>query len=391
MFLMAGSGMSSLLAIGISVLLARRLGPSLFAGVNLIMAAAISVTMLGAGIDSAAARLITRAAFEHTASERLILGAARGWRGAVMLACVPPAVVFFIIAPAVGSYSVVLATIGWLGLTAGLSALNLTLIRPQARGTVGSYSLLQLVFYGLLLTGVLVGHFKSLSAQETLLIMSVGSAGFSLAYLAIHRGRLFDWGVVPLNALASRMLVSAGLIAVFDRLDLFYVGASLTPTKVGLYGVAVRLAGGLAVASGGVSVFAISRVTTATSRADFGRRYKQLLPVMTVVAMLTSFVLIFADWLVPSIFGSEYSSAVPWVRIIALQYPVAAFTAPITHLLPFLGRPRWQWEHTAVLVGVAAVILLVSGGDLGVIAWSRPLGQIFGAAYLCIRYLQFEQ
>jgi len=386
----AGSGLSSVLAFLTAVVLARWLEPGQFAGVSLVLASAVMVSMLGAGVDSAAARLVARGPLEDGII-RTYLAVARTWRLGLLILSSGVIVLVFIAAPSVRLIGIGPALVAWLLLTLGLSMMGLALIKPTAVGAVGSYTIYQLGFYLPLFLGVCVAFAIRASVSVTLLVMALAGIAFVVWYVWENRASWrFALTVPGYTRIAGTMLVSTALFAVFTRLDVFYVSLFLPPREAGHYAAAVRLAGGMAVATGAFATFAVPRISRVKTPVDLKRAYRRLVPVLLLIGGGAAVMAGTAGWTVPFLFGQKYDAAIPWLRLLAIQYPLAAACLPISYVYPFLGKARWQWEQNALVLGVAVFCLVISARRLPIVAISASVAEVAACVYAFARYKQLS-
>jgi polysaccharide transporter, PST family len=145
----------------------------------------------------------------------------------------------------------------------------------------------------------------------------------------------------------------------------FLLGMYTDPTRVAFYTAAAKVV----VVSQAVFVMPISRIVFPvignTLRADFGKGIEQIRKVQTVLIALgggTAVALFFgADIIISFLFGAEYRSSIPVLRIMAIV-PLAIGLSNLFGIqgLINMGYDRWLFRATIVgaIVGLASSMAL---------------------------------
>ena len=172
--------------------------------------------------------------------------------------------------------------------------------------------------------------------------------------------------------------------AVFQRIDVFFLGTFRTVSDVGQYGAAVRLS---AVGALGASIVGAALMPSGSRGETWTdpvarRRYLEEAGLAAVgIASAVGGVILIAPWLIVRVFGGEYSSAINAARILLLGQLVLGVQQPYYFALYGLDGRRWiaGISLAQLALAIAAGAWLSKTFGLEGAAWSNTLTYIAGA------------
>lgn len=375
MSVLTGDVVRMLLGFGVSILVARSLGPGDF-GLYAVLGAGAGIAGAVAdfGLSSAAVKEIaplwSRArargrhrglAFFWIRFALALLVAAAGILLAPLLVCLLglPAE----LRPAPG----LLLAFALLGMVAtAASGVMSTLL--QATGHFGRIAILLVLNTGLtLLLALALALAGRLNLVTALLVLGIApslvafAAGWwllpgtwrmrfpSRRYLQLLAGRLLRFG---------RWLWLGNILAVLTlQLDLLLLNRLSVATTVGVYGLALNLATKMDVVNRSLFTVLLPAAASLKDRRGYARYLRRGL----LRSGLLSLLLLPASWLArPFIlvfYGAEYAAAIPLFRLLLLAVAVDMFAMPFLMLAFPLQRPRWL----AATEGLRALSLFLTG------------------------------
>jgi O-antigen/teichoic acid export membrane protein len=357
----------------LTVLAARRLDPSAF---GLFAVAATAGWLCGvvtdAGLQMHVARLVARVepADAHRVLDRWI-----SWRlGAAALGIVVAAgwnvSVAATFADALAAVLIVCA-----GVAAALTEFYGHLFRGLSRADLESAILVASRAAALALGGaMLLWHPTLLALAGVLLVVNAGTtaaAALTAVRLApngpggaaVHEGRWreFVGDALPIG-------IGVVLSALYFRIDLFLLERWQNADIAGAYNAVFRLVEALRL----VPAAAIAVALPALFRADTLHVARRLGIRLTGVAGLVSLWLwVIADWLIPFCFGRSFAYAVPAFRIQVAAFPLMALNSVLTTQLV-------AWHRHGVFAALCGVALIFNVSLNRVLIPSRSLD---GAAW----------
>jgi O-antigen/teichoic acid export membrane protein len=188
--------------------------------------------------------------------------------------------------------------------------------------------------------------------------------------------------------------------AVFQRIDLFLLGAFRSVTEVGQYGAAVRLSGmgALGASIVGAALMPLGS-RTATWREPAARREYVRESGIAVLGIISCIGLAIAltPWLVSRVFGEAYAAAVPAARVLLAGQLVLGVQLPFYFALYALNGRRWiAFTSFAQLVTalVTGTLLARRFGATGAAcsnALTYLVGAIAVALYLLLKFRNRER
>ncbi len=174
-----------------------------------------------------------------------------------------------------------------------------------------------------------------------------------------------------------KMWISALLDTTSQYLEVVIVGLILGPAAAGFYFVATRITNVFAMITGGISVYATSRISAlfySGAKTELQNMLRALAIISAILNGTTLVVIIFGGKLLLWAFGAVYVSAYPALIVLAIGASIGALVGPATHVLLLTGHegayPRIMGSVLFVRIGLIA-ILGPSLGLMGVVlAWS---------------------
>jgi O-antigen/teichoic acid export membrane protein len=164
--------------------------------------------------------------------------------------------------------------------------------------------------------------------------------------------------------------IGAGIVlsALYFRIDVFLVQASLGTAAVGLYNAVFRLVEALRLFPAAVLAVALPMLFQATSR-DVLVKLSSILTAAAIVASAPLWAA--ANTAIPLLYGSRYAAGVPAFRILLLAFPLMSLNYALTHQL--IG---WHGHRAyATICGLALIF------NVGVNLKLIPAMGIVGAAW----------
>jgi len=210
-------------------------------------------------------------------------------------------------------------------------------------------------------------------------------ATLSLGWGRLIRRRFFSDAAPPSRDLA-RVIVAYGLRAQLGgvislmnlRLDFILLSLMTSPAVLGVYAVASKFAELVRIPGMSLTYVLYPRFAR-EGRAEAARNARRLLPkagLLTAAAVVPLWLA--AGFVIPSIYGSEFSPAVVPARIILFGLVLDGVGSVVTGFLYGVGRPGLNsW---AMAVGLAATVVL----DVALIP---PFGAVGAAVASAVAYL----
>ena len=351
------TGSSSALALLGVLALARALDEGDFIIVNLALVLGSLAAQLGAGFDSAAARMLSQArlalsdAVTHAAAWRSVTG---------VLALLPltAAVVVTTDTTAVRLATVVAAAT--LGL--GMSALALALIEPQAAGSPRSYGTRQFSYYVPVLMGAAVAASLGEALPALWCLALAGAVSTILVYARYLRGRVRRhvgraFGPSAYKRLAATIAISGVLFTLGERLDLVAASAYFPQADGADYAVASRLTVVLALL---VSAFQTMNISVMGRADDMASLDMALVGQAKNVAALGAAALLaaVAAWIAaPLLFGAGYAPEL--LHLVLLFSPFALYAVYSAYALAMAALGHHRQILVVSAVGVTCKVLVV--------------------------------
>ena len=215
-----------------------------------------------------------------------------------------------------------------------------------------------------LLAIVLLWYFSALTVVNILVcFVSISILNFIAGLVLIPKN---FWGRLPISKIKPTFIrifkisgwltLSSLLAAIMSRLDFFYLFKIKGSTEAGYYGAAIQLSMVFAILISSISAALtpyISEKTTHEGRVKF---LKKALVAVGLGALVIGIIIILAPVVISLLFGSKYIQAVPAFRILGFHFILNLILIPITLLFIPLGKMHIG-TAVSVLQLCAAIIL----------------------------------
>jgi O-antigen/teichoic acid export membrane protein len=243
-------------------------------------------------------------------------------------------------------------------------------------GRFGSLAGAQVVGRGLCLAVLLLAIPATPEPEVALLAIALGNAAASilsaLMSKRIGKGLMADGGgelsATSLARLGSPLVISR-IMTLLPSSSLIY-GNFVSTYSLGLFSAGDRM---LRAAQSGLDSIGLALLpTSAASRAD-DRKYWHRIFATVVCCSALGFVaaivaIALAPWLIPTVFGADFDSAIPIFRLECLILPASAASSSLTTLVLYVHEDRWGLLiGSAIALAVAvcgAVVLLDSNSTM---------------------------
>lgn len=172
--------------------------------------------------------------------------------------------------------------------------------------------------------------------------------------------------------------------AVFQRIDIFFLGIVRPVSEVGLYGAAVRLSaiGALAASIVSAALMPIgSRATTWRGVHERRAYLRESLLAIGGVAACLALTIAITPLLITRVFGAAYAGSIPAARVLLLGQLTLGAQMPFYFALYALGGQRWIASISLAQLATACIAGLLMVQRFGMIgaAWSNVLTYAVGA------------
>lgn len=396
------SSTAARLALGLvsSVLIARALGPEQF-GVFAVLAAAAGIVgvIADVGLSTAAVSRIASAAMGEAEV------AHRHWQAYVVLRLITSSLVVLIpillaqpIAARLlhldapdGAGLLRLALLGVLA-TAISGAFNVAL---QATRRFGRLSLAFLFNSALtVVLAVLLAWAGLLSLVTALLVLGIGTSlattafsfkllpsGWGLDRMALDRALLRSEGRALLSF--GRWLWIGSILAVLTaQLDILLLNRMAAAAVVGSYALALNLANKADVVNQSLRAVLVPEASALGGVGSFRDYLRRGLARSGSISLALLLLVPLARPLITTLYGAEYSAAVPLFQVLLLVVIFDVLTMPVLLLVFPLNRPRLMATADALraaTLAIVAIALIPSLGAWGAVA-GKAAARIAGAA-----------
>ena len=195
----------------------------------------------------------------------------------------------------------------------------------------------------------------------------------------------------PVSGLRTDLLTFGGWVtvgtvfyAVFQRIDVFFLGIFRSVSDVGQYGAAVRLSalGALGASIVGAALMPIgSRAETWADLAS-RRTYLQEASLAALgIAGVLGVAVVFTPWLIVRVFGEQYSASIAAAQILLAGQLVLGAQLPYYFALYAFDGRRWIAGISLAQLATAAVSGAVLSRYFGLAgaAWSNAITYVVGA------------
>jgi O-antigen/teichoic acid export membrane protein len=361
----AGTGLTRVLALGTAVLLARVLGASAFGEVSVFLA------FLGfwVGSDFLDHTFVRYANAPEGADPDAYLRAVFALKIALNVALLASS---FPLSWALAVHvfdkpSLSTPIFAALVCGVGLNFLSLRAATHQAREEFGRFTATNGSFYVLTFLGV--AAVLVISPRHELLAVYTTYLGAALlvgAYAVFKLKRSIaalrvDKQLVRSVASFAKWLFAAEYVyIVFQRLDVFLLTAFVSLVDVGQYGAGTRIAQLVALLTGTLAPALLPRAVKAARTPSATRAYLGVAATLSAaIGLFAALIWIAAPLLVETVFGQEYRGAASIVRIFLVGTVLSAIYTPIAQFFVVDGKPRHMFYLASLKLGVIACAGLV--------------------------------
>jgi O-antigen/teichoic acid export membrane protein len=376
------TGSTSALAFLSTVVIARSLSAADFVAINLVIVAANVSAQLGAGFDSAAARLRAR----DVVSQRESVVWTRSWRFLLLLGSLPIIYLVCLSDPVPRSTAISLLAFATALVSAcALVAVSLGLIEAQSRGFVRQFGLRQLAFYlpfsvALVVAGAigsLVGGLVCLS------VAGVGSLAFSLKRWG-SSGALtapgIDFGTKQYRQLGLTIFSAGACFSLIEKIDVVLAARYFDTEVASTIVIGTRFTVVLALAGSALQTMNISSLGKPKNRKELNSAYAAQWPIFVAFAALVVSVSFVAVAAVGPVFGKQYAIGLLPMFLLSAPFFFYALYSPYVSALASMGERRGLAQSTGAQAGVKllGVVLAASLGSPTLLYASGLLGAVAG-------------
>lgn len=182
---------------------------------------------------------------------------------------------------------------------------------------------------------------------------------------------------------AWQMALVANLGAWLVQIDLVLVGVVLGSASAGLYAVAMRIAALVPwVGLSAMTLFA-PLVAELSARGDRVALQARVTPAARVIAglssLLAAMLAIASPWLLPAVFGPEFSAALPPLLLLLAGFAMQDVFGPGAAILNMSGRPAATLRVSAVCTALALALHLLLIPRLGIFGAGLVTGAVLAA------------
>jgi O-antigen/teichoic acid export membrane protein len=245
-------------------------------------------------------------------------------------------------------------------------------------GRFGSLAGAQVVGRGLYLAALLLAIPARPEPEVALLAIALGNAAASIlsALMSKRIGESLmangggDLSATSLARLGSPLVISRMMTLLSGPSSSLIYGNFVSKYSLGLFSAGDRM---LRAAQSALDSIGLALLpTSAASRAD-DRKYWHRIFVAVVCCAALGFVaaivaIALAPWLIPTVFGADFDSAIPIFRLECLILPATAASSSLTTLVLYVHEDRWGLLiGSAIALAVAvcgAVVLLDSNSTM---------------------------
>lgn len=376
-----GSAASTACSFACSLLLIRELEPASFGVYNLVLTLATMMALASSGLDLSYSRLRAR----HDADGRAALAQdyVRIKTVTVALLGVLGAVVLPALAPRGTGLS--LAASALLLYAVGTGGFAVAVSHAQAIGSATRYSLLQIIPFAILLTGLLLSLPGGINVERALVLLAISGLP-GIAVLALTRRRLGGRGRhAELRRTAVVLTISTALTAVFERVDVVLVARMLDEEALGIFSAGVRVAGGFAVLSSAFVAYSLKASSETLAATAMAATYRRLAGPLASIFVASAGGSVVCYLTLPTLLGPGYTEARTITAVYVLQYPLVALYMPAVLAMINFGRRLWQVELALLLLVSEVAWILLGPRDLLWIAAASPMSHCVGGLYVARR------
>jgi O-antigen/teichoic acid export membrane protein len=255
----------------------------------------------------------------------------------------------------------------------------------QASGTFGRFMILEAVLQSgrFALIAALVAMDRARPDLALCAYVVMPFVAFGVGLLLIPRELLaprvpVKREVAEVYHYARLMIVVLAVAAVYDRVDMFLLGALRHPDEVGVYAAALALVTMAEFAEGCLATVLHPRLVEQHREGRFPDLYRSYLKWMIPgLGIVTAAAMLGGGWLISVVFGENYVDAIPVFRIQIVGASIWLAIAPLPSALVAMAAPRSMLTVNAValvvrvVAGLTAISAFGAVGAAGVFAVMR--------------------
>lgn len=159
------------------------------------------------------------------------------------------------------------------------------------------------------------------------------------------------------------------IAAISARLDTFLTARLLSGFDLGIYGSANQLVQVMPQIVGALGVVVAPKFASFTKKEDMIAYLKKFQLLTLGLALLGLLVIPFSSYLIPAIFGAEYSAAVaPFIILIAAMLVFLISTPIHSSIIYYFGQPRvfvWVSLGHLIITAVLGYFMIINFGVIG--------------------------
>ena len=192
------------------------------------------------------------------------------------------------------------------------------------------------------------------------------------------------------------MFVYSTAYNLLGRVDFFMLGFWVQYQQLGIFNAAYQLCSivsFLPMCLGKVLLPALSEL----SESAVFEKTKKLIRVTGLICLAATLLIPMTAWVVPTLLGSDYVSAVPILQILLLAFILGLLSMPYEQSLYSLGRPKvlsvGRYLQLFLIVGLNVFLLpnLSMGQRVFAVAWTGLAGRLLYLCYARYFYLAYEK
>jgi len=374
-FVSSGFGATRLLALGISVLVARLAGAEVFGEFTLFMAVLVIASTIGENLDTT---------FMRFASSPGVEGEEARFHAVHILAKVLYAtgvsVLGWVLAPLVAdlvfhkpeSALLIRAAVAAGGLVSVYNAIIGFYRRRQrffmVAGLVPAFNLTVLVALG----GLAVAG-SSLDASllaYVYVFVAAALALVSVARLLAMRRSLYGraWtGLAGFFRVAAPLMGASALGLIANRLDVFFLASYAAFADLGQYGAAIRIAAVLGVLSGAFMTILLPKAATAIHDPARLKRYLAVGGFYSALFTVAAAALVaFIEPVMSLLFGAQFRGAASIAILLVVKMGLETYAYPFQAMIQCGPRPADMVYLSAGRLAITALLLVVLVPQLGI-------------------------
>lgn len=180
---------------------------------------------------------------------------------------------------------------------------------------------------------------------------------------------------------AKWIAVAAVASTIFLRLDVLMLSYFRPPAQVGLYAVALALAGRLDIVKSAILTTSFPEATRRTSTADLRHFVRQSWHLTGLASLFILPLLVMGNTLIVWLYGSAYADAVAAFIPLLLAFLCGLNAEPISYVLYALNKPQWiaRMDLGLLLLNFSLNMALIPAAGIAGAAYGLLVTRIAGA------------